>query len=206
MRLDKIYTKVGDKGRTYLADGSKVEKHHARLEAYGDIDELNSVFGLLADKLAQLDPSSIKNPKMLNLITDLEFIRWIQHRLFDIGGELATPADKINLELQQVVTARDVSTLESHIDSMNEQLTPLKNFVLPGGNELNSVSHLARCVCRRAERQIYRFHAEQEDTREDLRVFVNRLSDWLFVFSRAASQAMGIEEIIWKQNKSAAST
>ena len=191
MRLDRIYTKVGDKGKTMLADGSKVEKSNHRLEAYGDIDELNAVMGILADNL-------VSNEKLNSFVAQ---IRWIQNRLFDIGGELATPKEKLDISIQQVVKSEDVSKLEELIDEMNQSLEPLKNFVLPGGAQANSYAHLARCVCRRAERKIVKFDLETENVRSELKIFVNRLSDWLFVLSRKVCQVLNVEEVIWSQSQ-----
>lgn len=190
MRLTKIYTKVGDKGKTMLASGEKVFKYSDRIEAYGAIDELNAFVGELCDYYLTSSP-------------DGEFkthLKTIQQELFDVGGELATPAKFLDTSKQQVVTKDDIERLENEIDTFNEQLPPLTNFVLPGGHLLNSKAHICRTICRRAERLIVKL-ADSEDIREETRIYVNRLSDWFFVFSRLLSKANNAEEVLWNQKR-----
>lgn len=192
MRLDKIYTKVGDKGRTLLATGNKVSKGSARIEAYGTVDELNAHVGLLLDLLMQ---NSFEGS--LEISSSLKLI---QHELFDIGGELATPFKALDINKQQVVSEEHVRRLESQIDLFNQGLKPLQNFILPGGHLLNSQSHICRCVCRRAERATVTL-SELEQVRECALIYLNRLSDWFFVVSRLFSSRLSCPEILWQQNK-----
>jgi cob(I)alamin adenosyltransferase len=190
MRLTKIYTKVGDKGKTMLASGEKVFKYSDRIEAYGSIDELNAFVGELCDYYLSSTPNG-------------EFkkhLKTIQQELFDVGGELATPAKFLDTSKQQVVTKADIARLETEIDTFNEQLAPLTNFVLPGGHLLNSKAHICRTICRRAERLIVKL-SESEEIREETRIYVNRLSDWFFVFSRLLSKKYQAEEVLWNQKR-----
>ncbi|MEY4630006.1 MAG: hypothetical protein RIQ81_126 [Pseudomonadota bacterium] len=194
MRLTKIYTKVGDKGLTYLANGSKVPKYHLRIDAYGTIDELNAFAGMLRDQLHIMDQQK-HLPKIAELTTRL---RRIQNELFDVGGELATPIDALDISRQQVVSHESVSRLEQEIDEFNNQLEPLANFVLPGGHPANSLAHVVRTVCRRAERAVVAL-AGEDTIREEVSIYLNRLSDWFFVASRVISQEAGVPELLWQQ-------
>lgn len=177
----KIYTKTGDKGTTALFGGARVPKHHVRIEAYGTVDELNAFIGLVADLAGE----------------KAEFLRNIQSRLFSLGAIMATQPDKPNLMLNDLNEA-DVEALEQEIDAMDTTLAPLKNFILPGGNTLVSYCHLARCVCRRAERLATALHEIEPLPTNIVLLYLNRLSDYLFVLSRYFAKADGIEEIIWK--------
>ncbi len=190
IRLSKIYTKVGDKGSTLLATGERVLKSNVRIEAYGTVDELNSVVGLLRDTLAADE----------NLSDIVKGLYRVQNELFDIGGELSVPLDVLDTRSQQVVDMQDVGRLEVEMDLFNESLPPLENFVLPGGHIVNSTTHLARTVCRRAERAVVRM-SEQDAVRDEVRIYLNRLSDWFFVLSRELSRRYGVEEVLWAQNK-----
>lgn len=194
MRLTKIYTKMGDQGGTSLATGEKISKAARRLEAYGTVDELNSFIGMLRDQL-QAMPQTSGNPAL-----DKSLER-IQNELFDLGGELATPSRHLNPEKQLLVSLEDVKILEQEIDSMNESLQPLQNFVLPGGHMGNSCAHIARTVCRRAERELVRLRLEEPDIRVETQIYLNRLSDWLFVLSRTVSQLAGVPEVLWQQKR-----
>lgn len=194
MRLTKIYTKVGDKGLTYLANGTKVPKYHLRIEAYGTIDELNSFTGLLRDQLHQMEQHKVM-PRIAEIIGRL---RRIQNELFDVGGELATPVDALDVSRQQVVSHESVSRLEKEIDEFNDQLEPLANFVLPGGHQANSMAHVVRTICRRAERAVVAL-ASEDTIREEVSIYLNRLSDWFFVASRVISQEAGVPELLWQQ-------
>lgn len=194
MRLTKIYTKVGDKGLTYLANGSKVPKHHLRIEAYGTVDELNAFVGLLRDQLHLMEHQKSR-PRVAELMARL---RRIQNELFDVGGELATPLDVLDTSKQQVVHHESVSRLENEIDEFNDHLEPLANFVLPGGHPANSLAHVVRTVCRRAERAVVAL-AGEETVREEVAIYLNRLSDWFFVAGRVISQEAGVPELLWQQ-------
>jgi cob(I)alamin adenosyltransferase len=182
-RLSEIVTGTGDYGETGLADGSRVPKDSPRVEAMGDIDELNSTIGLL---LSWEMPPSMR-----------EMFREIQHHLFDLGGELSLPGHTL-------ITDDRLAYLEHHIETLNEQLTPLKEFILPGGGHAGSVCHLARAVCRRTERRLCTLaRAESVNTRAV--VYVNRLSDLLFIAARHLAQASGHGEIYWRSQRRQAS-
>ena len=193
MRLTKIYTKVGDKGTTLLANGERVSKAALRIEAYGTLDELNAVVGLLRDHLASA------------AVTDhARFDRqlaMVQNELFDLGSELATPVKALDTTRQLVVGPSEIARLEQEMDRMNETLPPLANFVLPGGHVVNSQAHLARTVCRRAERRLVQLREDEAEVRPETQIYLNRLSDWLFVLSRALSHALGVAEVLWDQRK-----
>lgn len=197
MRLTKIYTKVGDKGQTMLASGAKVPKDSLRIETYGTIDELNAFLGLLRDTLAEAKPAADFSAMASQLAA-------IQNEMHDLGGELSMPPDLLDVTKQQVVTATSIARLEQEIDAMNESLPPLANFVLPGGHRANSTAHVCRTVCRRAERLVVAL-AREEKVRDEARIYLNRLSDWLFVASREVSRVLGVAEVLWKQDKKAKS-
>ena len=190
MRLTKIYTKIGDKGTTVLADGSTVPKDSQRVEAYGSIDELNSFLGWLRDALASANSSQFSD-----LTSNLSKI---QNEMHDLGSEIATPFDRLQLGRQQLVTHACIERLETEIDAFNTNLQPLANFVLPGGHQANSIAHVCRTVCRRTERQLAKL-ARSEAVREEPQIYLNRLSDWLFVASRVISQRLGVPEVLWQQ-------
>jgi cob(I)alamin adenosyltransferase len=190
VRLSKIYTRVGDKGSTLLATGERVLKSNVRIEAYGTVDELNSMVGFLRDSI-------IDDRRLLDLC---EPLTKIQNELFDIGGELSVPLDVLDTQRQQVVSMADVGRLEQEMDAFNELLKPLENFVLPGGHLANSTTHIVRTVCRRAERAVVRM-SEQDAVRDEVRIYLNRLGDWFFVLSREISRRLGVPEVLWAQNK-----
>lgn len=192
MRLTKIYTKVGDKGKTLLANGQKVSKSAERIAAYGDVDELNAVIGLWRDEMKQTHADRFKD-------LDNRLLA-VQNDLFDIGGELATPLEHLDISRQQVVQTDQISTLEYEIDTMNDSLSELENFILPGGERSISLAHLARTVCRRAERGVVRL-ANHEPVREEVCIYLNRLSDWFFVTSRKIAHELKVSEILWQQKK-----
>ena len=178
----KIYTKTGDKGTTSLIGGTRVPKYHERIEAYGTVDELNAWIGLVRDQ--EIDKRSKK------------ILLEIQDRLFTMESQLATESDNAaeNLPLLQ---EEDVLLLEKEIDKMNSQLPELTSFILPGGHTTVSYCHLARTVCRRAERLVIKL--DTKNTIEPLIiVYLNRLSDYLFVLSRYFSQNFGSKESVWK--------
>ncbi len=188
----KIYTKTGDKGETRLASGQKVSKDSSRIDAYGQVDELNSSIALVRDELFSCDQEKFKDL--------VEKILTIQNELFDLGSELATPVSQLNPTKQQVLTAEQYTRLEQEIDSFSSELKPLTNFVLPGGHRANSLTHLSRTICRRAERACIKL-SKQEDVRSEALIYLNRLSDWLFTASRVISHRLNITEIIWNPRK-----
>ena len=178
----KIYTKKGDKGQTGLIGGTRVPKHSLRIETYGTVDELNSWLGVLRDR-------AVADAYKEELI-------FIQDRLFTLGSLLAADPAKSTMQLPQLGEP-DIKRLEASIDNMDNELPPMKNFVLPGGHETVSFCHVARCVCRRAERLVC---ALDEKMPQDpvIIAFLNRLSDYLFVYSRYVSMKLNAEEIAWK--------
>jgi len=178
----KIYTRGGDKGQTSLLGGDRVPKSHTRINAYGTVDELNSYIGLLSDQAVNIDR--------------LTFLREIQNELFTIGSHLAVGVGQDSSKLPTVHMGM-VEALESAIDSMDEQLPELRSFVLPGGHQSVSFCHIARCVCRRAERLVTSLD-QQESVETIIITYLNRLSDYLFVLSRKMGQELGVEEIPWK--------
>lgn len=178
----KIYTKKGDKGETGLLGGTRVKKSHIRIEAYGTVDELNSWIGLIRDQ--NIDSHS------------KELLALIQDRLFTLGSHLASDPAKKKMKLPDI-TEGDVTLLEKEMDAMNEKLPEMKNFVLPGGHTTVSYCHIARCVCRRAERCTVNL-AEKEKADPLLIQYLNRLSDYLFVLSRKLSSDLKAEEMPWK--------
>ena len=177
----KIYTKTGDQGKTSLLGGTRVLKSHIRIEAYGTIDELNAQLGLLKDK--EIDPALKEN------------LFRIQHELFDIGAYLACETDPSKFRLR-LIEERHIEKLEQEIDWMEEDLPPLRNFILPGGHPSVSFCHIARCVCRRAERNVITLN-EYENISGMVIKYLNRLSDYLFVLARRISKDAGVAEIIW---------
>lgn len=174
-----------------LVSGDSIPKSAQRIEAFGTVDELNACVGMLRDTLRTNTTLSEHW-----LVTSL---RRIQNELFDLGGELATPLHILEGSKQTVLSAGDIQILEDEIDRCNESLKPLKNFVLPGGHIANSTSHLARTVCRRAEREVVRLRVEESDIRVETQIYLNRLSDWLFVVGRTISYELNAEEVLWEQ-------
>ena len=192
VRINKVYTRTGDEGDTGLVGGRRVAKEHPRIEAYGTVDELNSVIGLCRSFLAQKKRS--KHRDKLDLILEAT-----QQRLFDIGSELATlPGDEY--EGQVKVSTEETYWIEEVIDMMNDDLDPLKSFILPGGTSLNAFLHQARTVCRRTERAVLRLHRDEEVSSE-ICTFLNRLSDFLFVCGRWVTVTLGEEEVLWVPGK-----
>jgi len=178
-RLSRIYTRTGDKGTTGLGDGARVDKDSLRVEAYGTVDELNSLIGLLV---------TYKVPDVIaGQLAD------IQHDLFDIGGELSIPG-------HSVVADKQVERLEEFLDTLNADLEPLQEFILPGGTAAAAVCHLARTVCRRAERRVVSLAREGTVNAASLR-YLNRLSDLLFVLARSLNRAEGVKDVLWKRGR-----
>ena len=178
-RLSKIYTRTGDAGTTGLGDGTRVPKDALRIHALGDVDELNSVIGLL---LCEDLPADTR-----------EALTGIQHDLFDLGGELCIPGFNN-------VTEAQVKRLEDLLDAYNADLPPLKDFILPGGAKSAAMAHLARTVCRRAERHVVSL-AASEPVSDLVRQYLNRLSDLLFVLGRVLNRHAGGSDVLWQQGK-----
>lgn len=183
-RLSKITTRTGDQGSTGLADGSRLAKSAPRIQAIGDIDELNSVIGVLIANLG--------NDAHRGLLAN------IQHRLFDLGGELAVPG-------RQVIGAAQVRELEDAVETLNKDLAPLKEFILPGGSADAAYCHLARTVCRRAERSWVAMNGLANDAAENAQpsptralAYLNRLSDLLFVLARVLNRDAGEGDVLWQ--------
>jgi cob(I)alamin adenosyltransferase len=179
----KIYTKTGDKGTTALVGGRRVSKGDLKIESYGTVDELNSWIGLVRDQPVN------ENRR--------ELLKEIQDRLFTIGADLASEPEQVRKKPIPGLVEEDITLLENEMDKMDTELTPLRAFVLPGGNQSVSFAHLARTVCRRAERLVIRL-SEEEEVNPMVIKYLNRLSDYLFVLSRKMTQEMGSEEITWK--------
>jgi cob(I)alamin adenosyltransferase len=188
----KVYTKTGDKGTTALFGGTRVPKDHIRIESYGTVDELNSHIGLIRDQEI--------GQKYKEVLIE------IQDRLFTVGAILATPPEKEVLKsgerrLQKLgILETDIELLEKEIDDMESKLPPMTHFVLPGGHSTVSYCHIARCVCRRAERLTVHL-SHNEPVAEIAIKYLNRLSDYLFVLARKLSQDLNAEEVIWIPRK-----
>jgi cob(I)alamin adenosyltransferase len=180
----KIYTKTGDLGKTSLIGGTKVPKSHIRIESYGTIDELNSFIGLVSD--------SIQHQHTKNILKE------IQDRLFTIGSSLACDPDKEPLMKIPDLNEKDIVLLEREIDTMNDVLPVMKNFILPGGHISVSTMHIARCVCRRAERICVNMQENEMFVEPLVIKYLNRLSDYLFVLARFTGHLLHVEEIAWK--------
>lgn len=177
----KIYTKTGDKGQTSLIGGTRVPKYHLRIESYGTVDELNSYIGLIMCQ-------DIDSHHQIVL-------KEIQDRLFTIGSSLASDPEKSKMKIPDLL-ATDITLLENEMDQMNEHLPELKHFILPGGNTTVSYCHLARCVCRRAERLTVHL-AEESFVDSNITIYLNRLSDYLFVLARKLSAEAKTQENVW---------
>ncbi|MBM3450765.1 MAG: cob(I)yrinic acid a,c-diamide adenosyltransferase [Armatimonadetes bacterium] len=181
----KIYTKTGDRGETALFGGQRVAKDDLRVEAYGSVDELNSVLGAAAVAIGDGGARAM--------------VMWVQHRLFDLGAQLATPAasdPKLTAHVPKT-TAAAVQRLETWIDDLDGKLLPLRTFILPGGSEAAARLHVARCVCRRAERRVTAL-ARTAPVNEEILRFLNRLSDYLFVLARWVNQEAGVPDPTWE--------
>jgi cob(I)alamin adenosyltransferase len=178
----KIYTKTGDKGTTSLIGGTRVPKHHIRIEAYGTVDELNSWIGIVRDQGINKEQEKV--------------LLEVQDRLFTIGSRLASDPEKSRMKLPEI-KEDDVVLLEKNIDKMNEVLPEMRSFILPGGDQAQSFCHVARCVCRRAERNT--IHLSEEHPVEELVIkYLNRLSDYLFVLARLIGQERNAVETPWE--------
>lgn len=178
----KVYTKTGDKGTTGLFGGARVSKSHERINAYGTIDELNSYIGLVRDQEV--------NAKRKDVLVE------VQDRLFTVGSILATEPGNTKVKVPELQHA-DIESLEKEIDKMEEELPPMKSFILPGGHASVSFCHVARCVCRRAERLVVALN-DHEPVHSAVIQYLNRLSDYLFVLARKMSKELNAEETPWK--------
>lgn len=178
-RLSKIYTRTGDQGTTGLGDGSRIQKSSLRVEAMGDVDELNSILGLLLCE--ELDDDIVRP------------LQEVQHVLFNVGGELSIPGSCL---VQKSYTTR----LEGLIDGFNQDLPALKEFILPGGNRAAAVCHMARAVCRRAERKVVELAEHESSINKESPVYLNRLSDLLFVLGRVLARRDGKSEVYWQKD------
>jgi cob(I)alamin adenosyltransferase len=192
----KIYTKTGDKGTTSLIGGTKVPKNHLRIESYGTIDELNSFIGLLNDQLEGLSAQPDANAAPPQ--TAAHLLREVQDRLFTIGASLACDPDKEPKLKIPDLKEEDITRLETEIDHMNEELPPMRSFILPGGHVAVSTAHIARCVCRRAERICVHMQEEELFIEPIVLKYINRLSDYLFVLARYIAHLVHAPEIPWR--------
>ncbi|MFM9836403.1 MAG: cob(I)yrinic acid a,c-diamide adenosyltransferase [Methylophilaceae bacterium] len=179
-RLSKIYTKTGDDGTTGMGDGSRVAKYSARVQAIGDVDELNSVLGIL-----------LTEPLRANIHAALSLV---QHDLFNLGGELCMPG-------YEMIKVERITSLENILDELNDTLPPLKEFILPGGSRAAAYCHLARTVCRRAERTMHSLNKQEKITEISLQ-YINRLSDLLFVLCRILNKDAGVPDVLWDNQAS----
>ena len=209
----KIYTKGGDRGTTSLFGGKRVDKDDLRIQAYGSVDELNSLLGVITSDLrhtrsnrgSDVRPEgtqSLRDPRGHEDDRELEVIATklgrIQAELMVLGSDLATPVD-VKIKIPQVTKAF-ATRLEKEIDVWEKSLSPLKNFILPGGSKAGSMLHLARTVARRAEREIIAI-SKQEKVNKNAKIYINRLSDWLFVAARYVNKLENVKEIPWQGRK-----
>lgn len=190
MRITKVYTRTGDKGTTSLADGTRVYKDNLRLESYGTIDELNSIIAICRESCSDCIFLEIKNIEL--------WLFAIQNDLFNLGADLSTPISA-RWDKMVLINELDIEQLEKVIDYCQESLKPLKEFVIPGGSQLNAFLHLARTVCRRAERITYKL-SESEEINPFALVYLNRLSDLLFVMARFVQEKSHKKEILWDKH------
>ncbi len=190
----KIYTKTGDKGQTSLVGGARVSKSNARLHAYGTVDELNSVLGILRSSLGGLNHPEFN--------AELESsLQAIQNNLFNIGSRLACEDKKLVAQLPHV-HAGDLASLEKQMDAWEAELPMLREFILPGGSVAASYCHLARTVCRRCERAIVALSLKKTEKVEldtEIVIYVNRLSDWFFLLARKCNHLLGVKDIVWSK-------
>jgi len=192
LAINRVYTRKGDEGKTRLVGGQKISKGDLRIESYGTIDELNSFIGVARQTISEQHASEE------GFVALSEELLRVQHELFNLGSVLATLPEDV-VEQMPRVTSVDVEALEQSIDRYNEDLPGLRSFVLPGGTRLNADLHVARTVCRRAERLMVGL-AESAEVEPASLAYVNRLSDALFVWSRWAAVAAGVDEVLWQPN------
>jgi len=191
MRISKVYTRTGDAGKTRLAGGQEVWKDSVRVEAYGTVDELNSMLGLIR---ASNEQSGMKAEAAKFIENTL---KWTQNKLFDLGGILATAPGE-SFPNMPIVSSEDVAHLEHLIDECQKDLEPLKEFILPGGGQISALLHVARTICRRAERLCVAL-SKEEPVSPELVKFLNRLSDAFFVFARWVAKQQGEAELLWER-------
>jgi cob(I)alamin adenosyltransferase len=194
MAITRVYTRQGDSGETSLAGGQRVPKDSLRLEAYGTVDELNSFVGIARATLGSMEEDAPKLAELTGILLR------VQHELFNLGSILATLPEDVHVK-QARVTRAEIDQLEVEMDRMNEDLPPLRSFVLPGGSRLNAELHVCRTVCRRAERMAVALARVEPVPPEAVR-YLNRLSDAFFVWSRWASHVTAAPETLWEPNQS----
>jgi len=198
LALNRIYTRMGDAGETHLAGGQRIAKDDLRIECYGTVDELNAHIGV-ARVIAQEQARHVERLSRFGVI-----LKRIQHELFNLGSILATLPEDVHPK-QPRITAAEIKQLEVEIDEANEELQPLRSFVLPGGSALEAQLHVCRTVCRRAERLAVRL-AREQDLPSEIVKYLNRLSDALFVWSRWVNRISDQEETLWEPNAAASGT
>ena len=191
MRISKVYTRTGDAGKTRLAGGQEVWKDSMRVEVYGTVDELNSMLGLVRVSNELTGTNADASSRLEKIL------QWTQNKLFDLGGLLATAPGE-TFPNMPTVTSQDVVHLEQLIDECQKSLAPLKEFILPGGGQISALLHVARTICRRAERLCVTL-SKEESIDKELVIFLNRLSDALFVFARWVAKQQGEPEFLWKR-------
>ncbi|NLA61671.1 MAG: cob(I)yrinic acid a,c-diamide adenosyltransferase [Bacteroidales bacterium] len=182
MKKSSIYTKTGDKGKTSLVGGKRVDKTHIRLEAYGTVDELNSFIGLLVCEITDTESK--------------DFLLFVQNKLFVVGSYLATETKALNPEAALIITDSDIEAIETIMDKLDAQLPKLTRFIIPGGSKSAARAHICRTVCRRAERNTYKV-ADEFEIEENILIFLNRLSDFFFLTARFECQKTG-KEMYWE--------
>ncbi len=197
MRISKVYTRTGDAGKTRLAGGQEVWKDSTRVEAYGTVDELNSMLGLVRVSNEQASTNAEASEFIENIL------KWTQNKLFDLGGILATAPGESFPNMPTVIP-EDVAHLEHLIDECQKDLAPLKEFILPGGGQISALLHVARTICRRAERLCVTL-SKEESVAKELVAFLNRLSDALFVFARWVANKQGEAEFLWERESAKSS-
>lgn len=191
MKKSQVYTGGGDKGKTSLVSGTRIDKSSRRLDLYGEVDTLNSHIGLLICYLQEEG----------RFAADTEYLQKIQCRLFDMGSLLACEREYHQKFQLCVFRTEDIKEIEHKIDFYDNQLIPLKSFILPGGHKASCVAHLCRTQCRKFERKMVDFsHEHENEIADELATFVNRLSDFFFVFSRYVNSKMGVDEIKWQKH------
>ncbi len=193
MRITKVYTRTGDKGKTRLAGGQQVWKDSLRVEAYGTVDELNAALGVVRVMNKESGGASSSGDRLE------EELRWVQNKLFDLGALLATAPGQ-TFKNMPTVTAKEIKRVEQLIDACQQDLTPLKEFILPGGGKVSSFLHQARTICRRAERVCVRL-AREEQVDPTIVIYLNRLSDALFVLARWVARTQGEPEFLWERKQ-----
>ena len=190
MRITKVYTRGGDRGLTSLVGGERVRKDHVRIDSYGNVDELNAIIGLVRTFSARAQAPEAVTARLDGMLHQ------IQNDLFNVGSDLATPPAK-RWEGMRRVGSEDIARLEDWIDALNDELEPLREFILPGGGPVGAFFHQARTVCRRAERGVVALLLTEPETGEATLSYLNRLSDFLFVAGRWAAKSLGEQEHLW---------